>query len=154
MYGLLLYINALYVDDPILVGKQDEFIQIFIIALSKRFEIEDLGPAGWLLGCRIERDRSKRILRLGHKQYITNILVEFNMSSSLHVGTPMAAKQPLEANSDQPLDRHLIPFPALIEKLLYCSNCTHPDVTTIVNHLSKYMGTTTVNHWAQAKRVH
>ena len=43
MYGLLLYITALYVDDSILVGKQGEFIQIFKTALSKRFEIEDLG---------------------------------------------------------------------------------------------------------------
>jgi hypothetical protein len=153
MHGLLLYIIALYVDDSILVGKQGEFIQIFKTALSKRFEIEDLGPAGWLLGCKIERDKSKRILRLGQEQYITDILDEFNMSSSLHAGTPMAAKHSIEANSDQPLDMQLFPFRALIGKKLYCSNCTRPDITTVVNHLSRYMGIPTLNHWAQAKRV-
>jgi len=153
LYGLLLYIVALYVDDSILVGKQGEFIQIFKSALSKRFEIEDLGPAGWLLGCRIERARSKRIIRLGQEQYITDILDEFNMSSSLPVGTPMAAKPSIEVISDQPPDKQLFPFPTLIGKLLYCSNCTRPDITIVVNHLSRYMGIPTVNHWAHAKRV-
>ena len=153
MFGLLLYIIALYVDDSILVGKQGEFISIFKTALSKRFEIEDIGPAGWLLGCRIERDKSKRILRLGQEQYITNILDELKMSSSLPIGTPMASKPSLEVNSDQPLDKQSFPFPTLIGKLLYCSNCTRPDITIVVNHLSRYMAIPTVNHWAQAKRV-
>jgi len=143
-----LYIFALYVDDSILVGKQGEFIQIFKTALSKRIEIEDLGPTGWLLAYKIERGRSKRILRLGQEQYITGILDEFNMSSSLHVGTPMASKPHIEVNSDQPLDIHLFMFPALVGKLMYCSNCTRPDITTVVNHLIRYMGTPTVNHWA------
>ncbi len=75
------------------------------------------------------------------------------MSSSLHVGTPMAAKPSIEVNYDQPLDTQLFPFPPLIGKLMYCSNCTRLDITTVVNHLNKYMGTPTLNHWAQAKRV-
>jgi len=153
MYGLLLCIIALYVDDSILVGKQGEFIQIFKTALSKQFEIEDLNSAGWLLGCKIERDRSKRILRLGQEQYITDILDEFNMSFSLLVGTPMASKPSLEVNSDQPLDKQSFMFPTLIGKLMYCSNCIRPDITNIVNHLSRYRGTPTINHWAQAKSV-
>jgi len=153
MYGLVLYIIALYVDGSILVGKKSEFIQIFKTALSKRFEIEDLGSTDWLLECKFERDRTKRILRLGQEQYITDILDKFNMTSSLPAGTPMAAKPSIEVNSDQPLDTQLFPFLALIGKLLYCSKCTRPDITTVVNHLSKYMGTPTLNHWAQAKRV-
>jgi hypothetical protein len=153
MHGLLLYIIALCVDDSILVGKQGDFILIFKTALSKQFEIEDFGPAGWLLGCRIERDRSKRILRLSQDQYITDILYEFNMPTSVLVGTPMASKIALNVNSEQPLDKQAFPFPALIGKLVYCSSCTRPNITTDVNHLSRYMVTPTVNHWAHAKRV-
>jgi hypothetical protein len=65
----------------------------------------------------------------------------------------MAAKPSIVPNSDQPLDKQVFPFPTLIGKLLNCSNCTRPDITTAVNHLSRYMGNPTVNHWAQAKRV-
>ncbi len=70
------------------------------------------------------------------------------MSAAMHVGTPMAAKLTVEANSDQPLDKQAFPFPSLIGKLLYCSNCTHPDITIAVNHLSRYMPNPTVSHWA------
>ena len=119
-HGNLLYIVALYVDDSVLIGKKGDFTRIYKAALAKRFEIEDLGPACWLLGCRIERDKGKRTLRLGQEQYVTDILEEFNMCSAVHVGTPMAAKTALEANSNQPLDNHAFPFSFLIGKLLYC----------------------------------
>ncbi len=75
------------------------------------------------------------------------------MSSSLVVGTPMLSKPSLEVNSDQPLNKQSFPFQALVGKLMSCSNCTRPDITTDVNHLSRYMATSTVNHWAQTKRV-
>ena len=152
-HGNLLYIVALYVDDSILVGRKGKFIKNFEAALSQKFEIEDLSLAYCLLGCRIDRDRGKRILRLGKEQYVTDILEYFNMSSSAIVGTPMAARLSLEADSDQPFDTQAYMFPSLIGKLLYCSNCTCPDIITIVNHLSIYMATPTISHWAQAKRI-
>ena len=94
----------------------------------------------------IKRDRSKRILRLGQEQRITDILDEFNMSSSVPVGTSIASKIALDVNSE-------LPFPALIGKPLYCSKYTRPDIPIVVNHLSRYLATPTLNHWAQAKRV-
>jgi hypothetical protein len=62
--GILLFIFVVYVDDSILVGKDGEFIPHFMSDLAKRLKIEDLGPATWLLGCSIERDREHMILRI------------------------------------------------------------------------------------------
>ena len=45
------------------------------------------------------------------------------------------------------------PFAKLIGELLYCSNCTRPDITMDVNHLSRHMTSATVRHWEQGKRV-
>ena len=73
------------------------------------------------------------------------------MSATVPVGTPMAAKPAVDANSNQPLDTQTFPFPSLIGKLLYCSNCTRHDITTVVDHLSRHMQLPTVSHWAQAK---
>ncbi len=99
-----LYIVALYVDDSFLVGKQGDFILSFKVALAKGFEIEDLGPACWLLGC-------KKIIRFGQEQDVTDILNDFDMSSATLVGTPMAAKPTLDPNSDQPQDKQAFPSP-------------------------------------------
>jgi hypothetical protein len=64
-YEKLLYILAVYVDDSILVGKRGKFIMDFKAVLASRFEIEDLGPATWLLGCMIVKDRDRRTLEFG-----------------------------------------------------------------------------------------
>ena len=57
-----LYILAIYVDDCILVGCNGPCILNFKAAFSLRFDIEDLGPDSWLLGCSIVRDRVLRTL--------------------------------------------------------------------------------------------
>jgi hypothetical protein len=116
------------VDDSILVGKVRKFIFNFKALFSERFEIEDLGPATWLLGCRIERDRERRTLRFGHDKYISEIVEEFGMSSSTPLGTPMVAKPVVEANGDELFNKKMFPFPSLIGKLLYCSNNTRPNI--------------------------
>jgi hypothetical protein len=60
----IIYILAVYVDDSILTGKSGKFFTDFKTAFSERFEIEDLGPAPWPLGCKIDRDKDNKILRL------------------------------------------------------------------------------------------
>ena len=75
------------------------------------------------------------------------------MSSSSPVCTPMAAKITVDPTLDLKLDTKLFRYPQLIGKLLYLSNCTRPDITVSVNHLSKYMSSPTKRHWEQAKRI-
>ena len=60
----LLYILAVYVDGCLPVGKLGPFIASFKRDFASRFQIVDLGLAAWLLGCTIERDRPRRILRI------------------------------------------------------------------------------------------
>ena len=95
----LLYILAIYVDDCILVGKQGPFILTFKKNFSARFQIEDLGPSSWLLGCIIERDRPNRILTVDQGQYITDNLEEINVTTAKAAGTPIMAAKPSKDTS-------------------------------------------------------
>lgn len=45
--------------------------------LSKTFEIKDLGEASFILGIEIHRDRSRGLLRLYQKAYISYVLKRF-----------------------------------------------------------------------------
>ncbi len=114
-----LYILAIYVDDSILVGKLGIFIPKFKKDLSARFKIEDLGPAEWLMGCSIERDRERRTLKPSRRQYVSEILELYGMDGCSVVGTPMAAKVVTDARSIEPQHKTSFPFPNLIGKLLY-----------------------------------
>jgi hypothetical protein len=36
--------------------------------------VQDLGPVFWFLGMTIERDRGNRIIRIGQRQYVLDML--------------------------------------------------------------------------------
>ena len=55
---------VLYVDDILLIGNDVSILQSVKICLSKNFSMKDLGEATYILGIKIYRDRSKRLLGL------------------------------------------------------------------------------------------
>ncbi len=65
----------------------------------------------------------------------------------------MSSSAPVDAKGDELLGKKLFPSPSLIGKLLYCSNCTRPDITAAVNHLSRFMSAPKVQHLQQVKRL-
>ncbi|RVW64482.1 Retrovirus-related Pol polyprotein from transposon TNT 1-94 [Vitis vinifera] len=60
----------LYVDDMRVACKERRHLEQVKEMLKAEFEMKDLGSAKRILGMEIERDRSKRVLRLSQKSYI------------------------------------------------------------------------------------
>ena len=67
-------ILLLYVDDMLIVGRNQSRIDNLKQQLSKSFEMKDLGPAKQILGIRISRDRKVRKLYLSHEEYNKKVL--------------------------------------------------------------------------------
>jgi hypothetical protein len=57
-------ILSLYVDDILLASNNKEYVQIIKEWLSSNFDMKDMGEAAYILGVKIERDRSKKMLAL------------------------------------------------------------------------------------------
>ena len=57
-------ILSLYVDDILLAGNNKEFIKTIKEWLSSTFEMKDMGEASFVLGVKILRDRSRKLLSL------------------------------------------------------------------------------------------
>ena len=53
---------VLYVDDILLIGNDISLLEFVKSSLSKVFSMKDLGEATYILGIRIYRDRSKRLI--------------------------------------------------------------------------------------------
>ena len=47
--------------------------------INCKFQITDSGDAEWILGCRITRHQSRRVLMIDQSQFISTILLEFNI---------------------------------------------------------------------------
>ena len=61
---------VLCVDDILLIGNDVLALQRIKIWLSSQFSMKDLGEASYILGMRIYRDRSKKLLCLSQSTYI------------------------------------------------------------------------------------
>ena len=72
--GPVVVFLVLYVDDIFLIGNDIPALQGIKIWLSSQFSMKDLGEASYILGMRIYRDRSKRLLDLSQSMYINTIL--------------------------------------------------------------------------------
>ena len=63
----------LYVDDILLIGKDIEFLNSIKGYLNKNFSMKVLGEVGYILGIKIYRDRSKRLIGLSQSTYLDKI---------------------------------------------------------------------------------
>ena len=67
-------IFSLYVDDILLAWNDMDSIVATKKWLSSTFEMKDMGDTNFVLGVKINRDRSKKILSLSYGTYIKKIL--------------------------------------------------------------------------------
>ena len=72
----------MYVDDILLIGNDVGMMTSVKVWLSKTFSMKDLGEATYILGIRVYRDRSKRMIGLSQSLYLKKVLKRFNMLKS------------------------------------------------------------------------
>ncbi|GKB03647.1 retrotransposon protein, putative, ty1-copia subclass [Tanacetum coccineum] len=89
----------LYVDDIIIMGNHIPSLQSVKDYLGKCFAMKDLGEAAFILGIKIYRDWSKRLIRLGQNGYMDKILKRYKMDNSKRGHIPMQER--LELNKTQ-----------------------------------------------------
>ena len=82
MSGSSVAFLVLYVDDILLIGNDVKFLENVKEYLNGQFSMKDLGEVAYILGIRIYRDRSKRLLALSQNTYLEKILKKFNMDNS------------------------------------------------------------------------
>ena len=79
MSGSSVAFPILYVDDILLNGNDLDSIKGY---LNKSFSMKDLGEPTYILGIKIYKDRSRRLIRLSMNTYLDKILKEFKMDQS------------------------------------------------------------------------
>ena len=62
--GSIVTFFILYVDDILLIGNDIPMLTSIKVWLSKEFTMKDLGEASYILGIKVYRNRSKRIIGL------------------------------------------------------------------------------------------
>lgn len=127
----------LYVDDLIMAStNQDEMAEIKA-SMSKRFEVKLLGELKFFLGIRIERDESKRIIKLSQKAYIEETLLRFGMESCKPARTPQETARCDKGKADSSSLSTNFPYREAVGSLMYIMVVSRPDLASSVGILSR-----------------
>ena len=130
-------IIPVFVDDITIAGKDKAAIQRVKDDLRKHFKLCDLGPTSWLLGVKIERDRSNRSLSISQRQYALDVLQRYGFANCDPVSTPMDPGLRLSSDMapSSPSDvREMqdIPYNQAVGSLFYLAVAMRPDIARTV----------------------
>ncbi|KAJ8753578.1 hypothetical protein K2173_022819 [Erythroxylum novogranatense] len=156
--GTAIVFLVLYVDDILLLGNDVSMLQSVKIWLSKQFSMKDLGEATYILGIRIYRDRSKRLLGLSQSTYIDKMLKRFSMEQSKRGYLPIThgitlSKSMYPKTQDERMRMDMIPHAFAVGSIMYAMLCTRPDVSYALSVTSRYQSDPGEGHWVAVKNI-
>jgi hypothetical protein len=148
----------LYVDDILLIGNDIPMLQQAKSSLKKVFSMKDLGEAVYILGIKIYRDRSKRLIGLSQSTYIDKVLNRFSMQDSKKGFLPMnhgaqLSKTQCPSTTDERSIMSRVPYASAIGSIMYAMLCTRPDVSYALSVTSRYQADPGLEHWNAAKNI-
>ncbi|KAJ9542569.1 hypothetical protein OSB04_029075 [Centaurea solstitialis] len=156
--GSIVTFLVLYVDDILLIGNDVPTLQSVKSWLSKCFQMKDLGEAAYILGIKIYRNRSKRLIGLSQSTYIDKILKKFRMDESKKGFIPMQhgivlSKTQCSVSSQDQDKMKSVPYASAIGSIMYAMLCTRPDVAYSVTVTSRYQQNSGEPHWVAVKNI-
>ena len=149
---------VLYVDDILLIGNDIDMLQSIKGWLSSKFSMKDLGEASYILGVKIYRDRSKRMMGLSHARYIDTVLKRFSMENSKGGLIPsnhgIILSKKMSPKTDLERERmKKITYASAVGSIMYSMICTRPDVTYALGAVSRYQADPGESHWIAVKTI-
>ena len=116
-----------------LIGNDIPLLSSVKVWLKNHFQMKDLGEAQRILGIRIYRDRSRRMLSLSQESYIDKILERFSMTNSKKGYLPMTSGMHLSKTQAPKTSEEIermsrVPYASAVGSIMYAMICTRPDV--------------------------
>nr|GEZ33884.1 hypothetical protein [Tanacetum cinerariifolium] len=123
----------LYVDDTIIMGNHILNLQSVKDYLGKCFAMKDLGEAAFILGIKIYKDKTKRLIGLGQNTYMEKILKRYKMDNSKRGHIPMQERLDLNKTQGASTPKEVkrmqnVPYASAVGSIMYAVRCTRPDV--------------------------
>ncbi len=144
-------IIAMYVDDTLIIGSDENKIKEFICILNRKFKTKDLGPLVCILGLQIEYLNNDTV-RIHQKKYIDRVIKTFKLQDTKNTDIPLQPNQKLtkELLTEDDELRNLIDsekYRQAIGSLIYLLSSTRPDISYTVSVLSRFMQEPRELHW-------
>ncbi|GJX82105.1 retrotransposon protein, putative, ty1-copia subclass [Tanacetum coccineum] len=159
---LILIIPGKYASfkDPFMVLSKHQEAEIKdLMRKSKVFlPMKDLGEAAFILGIKIYRDRSKRLIGLCQNAYMDKILKRYKMDNSKRGHIPMQERLDLNKSQGAQTPKEVnrmknVPYASAVGSIMYAVRCTRPDVAFAQNMTSRFQQNPGEPHWTAVKNI-
>ena len=120
--------------------------------------MKDLGEAAYILGTKIYRYRSRRLIGLSQSTYLDKVLKKFKMDQSkkgflpVLQGVKLSETQCPTTTEDREKMK-VIPYASAIGSIMYAVLCTRPIVYLALNLAREYNSDLGVDHWTLVKNI-
>jgi hypothetical protein len=158
MSGSSVSFLVLYVDDILLIGNDVKMLNSVKKYLNSNFSMKDMGEAAYILGIKIYRDRSRRLLALSQSTYLDKVLKRFNMENSKKGNVPVVKGLSLSmtqgtATEKEKREMSDIPYALAIDSIMITVQSTRPDVALALSLMSRYQDNPGTTHWKVVKGI-
>jgi hypothetical protein len=147
----LFVILAVYVDDITIAASNLAGVDFAKKAISKAFEIKDLGQARKIIG--IELQKLDNGYFLHQQSYLRDILERFSMLEANGISTPMDQGTKLSPRQEGEPAKESSLYRQQIGALLFAGTCTRPDLCVAINICSRYVEDPCQRHYGAVKRI-
>ncbi|CAI5721938.1 unnamed protein product [Peronospora destructor] len=149
---------TLYVDGLVLAGSSEKMLNETKCALSKRFEMTDMGQLKYFLGMEIDRDDSAKKISIRQTKFAKDILEKLGMINSSPVKSPQdpgikLTKDMCEGGCNHVDTMANVPCQNVVGCLLYLMVGTRPNLAAAVGVLSQFAADPCPRHWQALKRI-
>ncbi|GKB67015.1 hypothetical protein Tco_0928427 [Tanacetum coccineum] len=120
--------------------------------------MKDLGEETFILGIKIYRDRSKRLIGFGQNAYMDKILKRYKMDNSKRGHIPMQERLDLNKTQGASTPKEVkcmknVPYASAVGSIMYAVRCTRPDVAFAQNITSRFQQNPSELHWTIVENI-
>jgi hypothetical protein len=145
-HGVIL---CLYVDDILIFGTCLDVINEVMTFLCQSFYMKDLGEADVILNIKLIKGENEITLTQSH--YVENVLSHFGYKDNKP--SPAPYDSGLVLQKDKRIGRDQLTYSHIIGSLIYLGSVTRPDISFVVNKLSRFTSNPGDDHWHALEQV-
>ena len=133
---------VVHVDNILAHTKGQATMDRFAVELGQKFELKDMGGAGYYMGCHITRNRKARELKLDQHLYVESMVKRFDVKKATKIpaalGVPTLSTADKPRNPEEKEEMRKFPYREAVGTLMCTATMTRPDIACAVRAVARF----------------